>query len=407
MLLRRSALLLSLCAAVLGTAAAAQGAPAADFAAAAAHSRAVVEKAQSYRIAASVAVASGVTGMGPSMTMDIDVTSAARWPDRLASRQESSNFTVDLGTGAQGAWMYISQLGTCYQGPPAKLSRDLDSAGEFELTPESVYNFYTGLADFMLPADPAALAGTTQDTLTVNGAPVVCTVYTVPGEDGDPAEGVVMRNEGKAWYDPASGLVLKSEKGLRTVQNGTPVSQTQTTTVETFALDGDVPDDVFTYTPPADARVVDTFDKLTNPDSMAGQDAPDITVTSLDGKPLKIGDLRGKVIFLNFWATWCPPCRQEMPHIQTLWDEMKDRDDVVFIAASSEDVDTIKKFLAKSSYTFPIYTAPQESVAGSYHTQSIPSIFTIDAKGVIRAHLVGGQTEQSMRRALAKAGLKE
>jgi len=405
MLLRRSAVLLSLCALLAGTACA-DGASEADFASAVARSRSVAEKTNSYRIAASVQVASGVTGMGPAMTMDIAVNAAARWPDRLASSQEGSGFAVNLGTGPQGAWMYVSQLGTCYQGPAATLVRNLDSAGEFDLTPENVYNFYGGLADFVLPAEPAPLAETSLDTLTVAGAPVVCTVFTVPAEEGEPKEGVVLRGEGKAWYDPASGLVLKTRREIHTVQGGTPVTQTQTTTVDSFSLDGAIPDDVFTYSPPEDARVVDSFDKLTNPDSMAGLDAPDIQVTTLDGQATRIGDLRGKVVFLNFWATWCPPCRQEMPHIQALYDAMKDRKDVVFIAASSEDVATIKGFLDKAGYTFPIYTVKQEDVAGSYRTQSIPSIFVIDPKGVIRAHLVGGQTEKSMRRALARAGLE-
>ncbi len=402
--LRRSAVLLSLCALVLGTACA-DGAQDTDFKSAVDHSRAVAGKLDTYKIAATVQVASGVTGMGPAMNMDIALNAAARWPDRLTSSQEGTGFSVAMGTGPGGAWMYVSQLGTCYQGPAATLSRNLDAAGEFELTPESVYNFYSGLADFVLPADPEPLDETALDTLTVNGAPVVCTVYTVPAEEGEPAEGVVLRGEGKAWYDPASGLVLKSRREVHTVQGGTPVTQTQTTTVDSFRLDGEIPDDVFAFTPPADARIVDSFDKLTNPDSMAGLVAPDIQVTALDGTPTRIADLRGKVIFLNFWATWCPPCRQEMPHIQALYEEMKDRKDVVFMAASSEDTPTIEGFLAKAAYTFPIYTVKQEDVAGSYQHPEHPVHLRHRCRGRHPGAPGGGPDGAAMRRALAKAGI--
>ncbi|MBE0565694.1 MAG: TlpA family protein disulfide reductase, partial [Krumholzibacteria bacterium] len=376
-----------------------------DFAGAAARSRTVAENLQSYTIEASIAVASGVTGMGSAMTMDVSLRSAAVWPDRLANRQEGTGFVVDLGTGPGGSWLHVGQLGTVYLGPAATLTRDLEGAGQFELSAEKVYNFYAGLADYVLPAEPAAVGEPAVETLTVGGKEIRCLVFTIPAEDGEPTEGQVLRGEGRAWYDPASGLLLKSQREIRTVQQGNPITQTQTATVDRFTLDQPVADERFVFAAPAGVRTVDDLDKLTNPDSMAGQPAPDITLTGFDGTTTRISDLRGKVVFLNFWATWCPPCRIEMPHIQTIYEELEPAGEVVFLGASSEPKGTVEAFLAKNPYTFPIVGVGEQDVAVTYRTQSIPAIFVIDKDGVIRAHLVGAQSEEQMRRALAKAGI--
>ena len=382
------------------------GTPDTDFAGAVERSRAVAEGLQSYDIEATMAVSSGMTGQPAAMTMDVALASAGRWPDGLANRQEGTGFVVDLGTGPDGAWLHIGQLGTCYVGGPAELTRDLEAAGEFQLTAESVYNFYSGIADFVLAAEPAPSdAEPVLETLAVDGREIPCVVYAFDAEVGEPTEGAVLRGESRVWFDPESGLVLKSERALHTLQNGVAVTQNLTTTVRRFALDGPVPDERFAFTPPEGVRVVDSLDKLTNPDSMAGQAAPPITFTALDGTETSLADYRGKVVFLNFWATWCPPCRIEMPHIQTLWEELGGSGEVVFLGASSEEKATITGFLEKNDYTFPIVRVDQQDVSGTYNTDSIPAIFVIDAEGVIRAHLVGAQSEAQMRAALAKAGV--
>ena len=381
-------------------------APDTDFAAAAAHSRAVAEKLQSYAIEATMVVSSGVEGMDPAMNLEVALSSAGQWPQRLANRQSGTGFTVDLGSGPDGAWLHISQLGTCYVGPAATLTRDLESAGQFELTAESVYNFYSGLTDYLLKSEPAASGEPVTETLTVDGREIPCLVYSFAAEEGQPVEGAVLRGAGRAWYDPASGLVLKSQRELRVLQGGNPVSQNLVTTVNRFSVDKPVSAERFVYAVPAGVRTVDNLDRVTNPDAMTGQTAPDIALSRFDGTTTRLSDHRGKVVFLNFWATWCPPCRMEMPHIETLFRELKDAGDVVFLGASSEDKETITKFLKKNDYSFPMVTVDQQDVAVTYRTQSIPSIFVIDGEGVIRAHLVGAQTEQQMRRALAKAGIE-
>lgn len=82
----------------------------------------------------------------------------------------------------------------------------------------------------------------------------------------------------------------------------------------------------------------------------------------LDGKKVKWSDLRGKAVFLNFWATWCKPCRAEMPNIENLYTQMKDDADVAFLLVSYEDTETVNAFLSKNPHTAPIYTIPEETL---------------------------------------------
>jgi thiol-disulfide isomerase/thioredoxin/outer membrane lipoprotein-sorting protein len=406
-MLRRTLPILVVLACLVGAATAVQAA-APSFADAVGHSREVAESVKSYSFEATLQVSSGMAGMGSAMNMELTAASAAVWPDRLLNTQESTAFSYSLGTGAGGSWLYISQLGTCYQGEPAALVRDLEASAEFELTPESIYNYYSGIEAYLLKPQPAAIGEATEETLTIGGREIPCVVFTLAGSSDEPGEGAPVEGEGKVWYDPATGLVLQSEAVMHVLQGGMQITQTILTSVTSFSLNEAIDEAKFTYTAPEGAKVVDSLERMTNPNSMAGQAAPEIGFTRFDGSTFKLSEHRGKVVFLNFWATWCPPCRMEMPHIQTLFQEMSGRDDVVFIGASSEDAATVKGFLEKNAqYTFPIVNVAQADVSGAYRTDSIPAIFVIDGEGVIQAHLVGAQTEAQMRRALAKAGIGE
>lgn len=108
----------------------------------------------------------------------------------------------------------------------------------------------------------------------------------------------------------------------------------------------------------------------------------------LDGKTINLKDYKGKVIFMNLWATWCPPCVAEMPGIQELYDEVN-RDNVVFIMLSMDDSEIKpKKFIDKKGYTLPVYMAASR-VPDIYRSPSIPTTFVISADGRIVSKKVG------------------
>ena len=114
----------------------------------------------------------------------------------------------------------------------------------------------------------------------------------------------------------------------------------------------------------------------------------DWSVRTLDGTALNLQrQLKDKVIFLNFWATWCPPCVGEMPSIEKLHEHFKDR--VAFVCVSREDVDTIKAFQLKNDYSFPLYQITEE-LPDEFKTRSIPATFIISKNRKIHIRHRGG-----------------
>jgi peroxiredoxin len=105
-------------------------------------------------------------------------------------------------------------------------------------------------------------------------------------------------------------------------------------------------------------------------------------LNDINGKVVNLNDFKGKVIFLNFWATWCPPCVGEMPEIQTLYELYKDNPYIQFLLVSNEDNQTVKKFIEKRDYTFPVYTSRYRSPE-VFYSQSIPISFLISKDGRI------------------------
>lgn len=106
----------------------------------------------------------------------------------------------------------------------------------------------------------------------------------------------------------------------------------------------------------------------------------DWKLQSITGESFDFRNAEGRVVVLNFWATWCPPCIAEMPSIQALYDKYQDNDDVVFLLVSNEDVSTIKNFMAKKDYSFKVYQAVTD-YPKDFEISSIPRTFVINREG--------------------------
>lgn len=120
-----------------------------------------------------------------------------------------------------------------------------------------------------------------------------------------------------------------------------------------------------------------------------GAEAPDFALPNLRGKQIKLSDYKGKVVFLNFWATWCPPCRTEMPSMQKLYNKLGQKDfAIVAVALDKIGGKGVKPFIEKNNYTFPVLLDPSGSVATRYRVQSIPSTLIIDRQGkIVNLHI--------------------
>ena len=110
--------------------------------------------------------------------------------------------------------------------------------------------------------------------------------------------------------------------------------------------------------------------------------------TDMDGKKLSFSETKGKVVFLNLWATWCPPCIGEMPGIQKLYNKFKDNPEVQFVLLSNEKIETVKSFMSKKNYSFPVYTSLSPTPL-PFSSRSIPTSFVISRDGEIVLKEVG------------------
>ncbi len=113
----------------------------------------------------------------------------------------------------------------------------------------------------------------------------------------------------------------------------------------------------------------------------------DWTIQALDGQDLNMTEVKGKVVVLNFWATWCPPCVAEMPSLQRLYETLKD-EGVEFVCVSGEEQDTVQKFVQEKGYTFPIYTMEAERPE-DFRGRGIPTTFILSKDGKIAFRHVG------------------
>jgi peroxiredoxin len=127
------------------------------------------------------------------------------------------------------------------------------------------------------------------------------------------------------------------------------------------------------------------------PTAAAGKLATDFRLKNLSGKTISLSSLRGKVVFLNVWATWCSPCREEMPSIENLYEKLG-RDSDFVILAVSQDVDgsnAVAPYMRENGYKFDALLDPDNQVGEAYDVSGIPETFIIDRSGRIVAHHVG------------------
>ena len=152
-----------------------------------------------------------------------------------------------------------------------------------------------------------------------------------------------------------------------------------------------------------DPQFTAAFAKLEADDQRRQQ--ADFTLADLQGVKHTLKDLRGKVVLVNFWATWCPPCRKELPDLETLSTRFKDRG-LVILAISDEDAAKVKPFIAARNLQFPVLLDPGRKVNELFQIEGIPKSFVYDRGGKLVAQSIDMRTMRQFLEMLSRAGLE-
>ncbi|WP_164491741.1 TlpA family protein disulfide reductase [Staphylospora marina] len=135
-----------------------------------------------------------------------------------------------------------------------------------------------------------------------------------------------------------------------------------------------------------------------------GQCAPDFTLNTLDGKTVTLRNAQGKPTVINFWATWCPPCRDEMPHFQKAYERYKDKVRFIMVNETSQERDEsrVKQYVEEHGFTFPVALDPEKNnrTVGldDYRLPGIPVTVVVGPDGKIQHRLVGGMSAEQVER---------
>ena len=126
--------------------------------------------------------------------------------------------------------------------------------------------------------------------------------------------------------------------------------------------------------------------------------APEISLSSLEGEIVNLSDFRGQVVLINIWASWCTPCKTEMPAIQNMYDKYRDDGFVILAvnATNSDNINNVTNFVENQNLTFPILLDTEGIVSQKYQVQALPSSFFITQDGIINEVVIGGPMAEAL-----------
>ncbi len=196
-------------------------------------------------------------------------------------------------------------------------------------------------------------------------------------------------------FDTTTGLPVRVTIDFAQVlkDKGTPDVDTAKTTIEYARIDAIAPGgaETFAWVPPEDASDAGKAPAgaAVETSALVGKPAPDFTLKDLDGKDVHLAELKGHVVVLDFWATWCPPCRAGLPYIDKLHAEFSPRGAKVFGVNEQESAPEVNKFREQTKLSLPVLFDGDGKVGGLYGVTGIPTTVVIGADGIVRKVTVG------------------
>jgi peroxiredoxin len=330
---------------------------------------------------------------GNPVSIENEYEFAARGQGRVRVTQKGGGEELWLIGNGEATWKALAHEKKWARMNTASLDSDEDEA---EAEPGAPQDFRTSTQAFLIGRAVAygrRIQGSTmakQETYKLAGERVP--VHVIRFSFGDAQH--------ELWVDQQRFYVLQWAQTGFTKMNGRPVKTRVTMKLKKFSTGTGVADNLFSFNAPkgwteTEMVVFPSEGRMI----LTGQRAATFTLKSLEGQEVSLASLRGKVVVVDFWATWCPPCREELPHLEKLSKELAAKD-ILFVGVNDEESGVARSFVKKHGLEIPVLMDNKREVKRRYGIRAIPSLFVIDRDGVIRQHFIGSRSEQTLRKAI-------
>jgi len=246
-----------------------------------------------------------------------------------------------------------------------------------------------------------------RETIEVGGRKIPCDVLQVEYGFVPRAEAAIPGPK-TVWLARDDGRVVRAlTHYIQPPGRTADIQQQHEVVYERVALGRPAPDSLFTFQAPDGWRKVRQFQAAgSNQPDLTGQEASDFTLTDLAGTSHTLSKLRGQVVLLDFWASWCGPCRMTMPVVDKLANEFRDAGLVVYSINLRESQAIAEGYIKKRGLSVQVLLDETGEVAQRYQVSGIPALIIVGKDGKIAAHMVGAHPEEDLRDALSDAGIR-
>ncbi len=239
------------------------------------------------------------------------------------------------------------------------------------------------------------------ESIEVGGQPIACAVVKVVPESKSARK---YTSETTYWIDQQHKTVRKvhhlTQGQLMPAQPWNQMTNDSTTLYTVVELGTSAADSLFQFSPPPDAKLVEKLTARFMEANLNGRPAPPLKLKTLDGKDVDLDSFRGQPVLLDFWASWCAPCRAQMPMLARLYDELKGKGLVLIGITKDEEPDKAREFLAKNHYEWPNAQDDKDGKASeAWGAHGIPTLALVDKEGKIAFYGGYGLNEDADLRA--------